>query len=66
MASNISPEKLEEYKAYVREHPPQSKWNEEAECFDADLPFEESQARLARSLLQCLDEWDDENDCPKP
>ncbi|HJD18490.1 MAG TPA: hypothetical protein IAA01_09540 [Candidatus Fournierella excrementavium] len=66
MASDISPEKLEEYKAYVREHPPHSKWDEEAECFDADLPFEESQARLARSLLQCLDEWDHENDCPKP
>ena len=66
MVFSISPEKLKEYKAYVREHPPQSKWDEEAECFDADLPFEESQARLARSLLQCLDEWDDENDCPKP
>lgn len=62
----ITPEKIREYKQYVQEHPPQSKWDEEDEFFDGQVPFEESQARLCRSILQDLCEWDEENDCPKP
>lgn len=37
-----------------------------AECFDAQLPYEEDCSRLKRSILQDLGEWDYENDCPKP
>lgn len=66
MASSTTPEEIKEYKAYVREHPPQPEWDEEAEYFDAQLPCEELRARLARSLLQHLGEWDYENNCPKP
>ena len=57
---------IEELKAYVREHPPQPEWDEEAEYFDSRLPYEEERARLECSILQDLGEWDYENDCPKP
>ncbi len=66
MGYTYTPAEIKELKEYVREHPPQAEWDEEAECFDARLPYEEERARLERSILQDLGEWDYENDCPKP
>lgn len=66
MGYTYTPAQIEEMKAYVREHPPQPEWDEEAECFDAQLPYEEDCSRLKKSILQDLGEWDYENDCPKP
>lgn len=66
MGSLITPEEMIKYKAYVREHPPQPEWDEEAEYFDNKLPYEEDVARSIRFLLQQLGEWDYENNCPKP
>ena len=66
MGSSITLERIKEYKAYVREHPPQPEWDEEAEYFDDNLPYDEETSRIYRMILQKLGEWDYENDCPKP
>lgn len=66
MGSSITPERIRKYKDYVREHPPQPEWDEEAEYFDNSLPYDEETSRIYRIILQKIGEWDYENDCPKP
>lgn len=65
MAYTIPPHKIEKMKAFLKKHSIDPIWDEEAEMFDGVLPENEFMARLYKSILEDLGEWDKANDCPK-
>ena len=56
MAQPFTPEEIAEMKAFLREHPPDPAYDEEAELFDGKLPPTEFKARCVRDILEDLGE----------
>lgn len=62
MASRITPQRIEELKQYLKDHPIDHAWDEEAEYFDGNCPLEQLAARSAYDLLKLLGELPEEPD----
>ncbi|WP_418972178.1 hypothetical protein [Allofournierella sp.] len=58
MDYTISPQKIEEMKEFLRLHPIDPVWDEEAMTFDGVLPPDEDKARDYRMILRHLGEID--------
>lgn len=58
MESRITVDKIRKMKQYLQDHPIDPAWDEQAELNDGVIPDEEMIARLYRSVLQDLGEWD--------
>lgn len=56
MAYSITPQRVEELKQYLKEHPIDHAYDEEAELFDGDCPPEQLAARSAFELLKMIGE----------
>lgn len=56
MARTFAPEEIAEMKAFLRAHPSDPAYDEEAELFDGKLPFTEFEARCVRDILENLGE----------
>lgn len=61
MDYTIPPHKLEEMKAFLRDHPVDPAWDEEAEVLDGDLPEDEYLARLCDFILKEQEKREAEN-----
>ncbi len=58
MDYTISPREIEEMKEFLRQHPINHEWDEEAEMLDGVLPEAEYQARTCYRILKRLGEMD--------
>lgn len=56
MAYSITPQRIEELKQFLKEHPIDHTYDEEAELFDGNCPPEQLAARSTYELLKQLDE----------
>lgn len=60
MASRITPQRIEELKQYLKDHPIDHAWDEEAEYFDGNIPIRQLRARNCYNLLRELGELPEE------
>lgn len=58
MGYTISSQEIEEMKEFLRLHPINPEWDEEAETFDGILPAAEDEARSCYRILKRLSEID--------
>ena len=56
MGYNITPQEIEHYKKYLKEHPIDHAYDEEAEYFDGDCPPEQLAARACYDILKMVGE----------
>lgn len=56
MARIFTPEEIAEMKSFLRAHPPDPAYDEEAELFDGKLPPIEFEARCVQDILEDLGE----------
>lgn len=56
MAYSVTPKRIEELKRYLKEHPIDHAYDEEADLFDGECPPEQLAARSAYELLKMLGE----------
>ncbi len=62
MAYSITPQRIEELKRFLKEHPIEHAYDEQAELFDGDCPPEQLAARSAYELLKRIGKLpEDEN-----
>lgn len=60
MASDFTPEEIAEMQEFLKNHPPDPAYDEEAEYFDGKLPPAEFEARCVRDILEGLGELPEE------
>ena len=56
MAYSITPQRVEELKRYLKEHPIDHAYDEEEELFDGNCPIEQLSARAAYEVLEMIGE----------
>ena len=59
MSSLITPEKILEMQEFLKQHPPDPAYDEEAEMLDGDLPPDEFKARCAYIVLKKIGKFPD-------
>ncbi len=56
MESRITAEEIQYYKDYLKAHPIDHSYDEEAELFDGKIPYDQFLARLYYSILEQVGE----------
>ena len=58
MPHNITSQKIEQYKEYLKQHPIDHSFDELFECLDGEFPREQAISRMIYNLLKDLGEID--------